>query len=173
MAHLRKLLPPPNQAQERPTKDHWVEIESLGGTLPSDYHQFVEVYGSGCIDEFIWIFNPVANNKNINFSCQAEKQLDALREVNAFGLEASMILFPEPSGLLPIGITDNGDVIVWQTKETPEDWIVGVLPSRNSPVLLFERNLTGFISGLLERAIVCQVFPHDFPSDEPRFKSII
>jgi len=170
---LSMLMPPPIRPMERPNSDQWAAVQSRWGILPNNYRDFIDAYGSGCIDEFIWIFNPAAANENINFSTQADRQIEALREINNAGLEAKMPLFPEPAGLLPLGITDNGDLIVWQTNGRPDEWIVGVVPSRSSPVLLFENDLIGFLSGLLNKKLSCEAFPSDFPSAEPSFSPTV
>ncbi len=170
---LRTLIPPPINPQEQPSERQWAEVESRWCSLPSDYRSFINAYGSGCIDDFIWIFNPSAANEYINFSSQVKKQLEVLKEVNATECELQLVLYPEPAGWLPVGITDNGDLIAWETIGTPDEWVVGVLPARSSPVLRFELNITSFLYNLLARNITCQAFPSDFPGTTPRFNSTV
>lgn len=45
----------------------WKEIEDTIGTkFPSDYKQFISLYGTGGIDDFLWILTPFVNDENVN-----------------------------------------------------------------------------------------------------------
>lgn len=35
--------------------------------FPDDYKEFISTYGTGSIDNFLWILNPFSKNININF----------------------------------------------------------------------------------------------------------
>jgi hypothetical protein len=40
-------------------------------------------------------------------------------------------LFPEEGGLLPWGVTDNGDILNWITSDNPEKWSILVYDGRS------------------------------------------
>ena len=164
---LWQILVAPQQASEQPTDNDWLEVEDQFGPLPTDFKTFLADYGTGCIGGFIWIFNP-ASNENLNLGRQIEKQLAALREVNVPGLT----LFPADTGILPFGITDNGDLLAWRVHGEPNTWHVVVVDSRAPIFQVFEVGFSQFLAGILSRGIICSIFPDDFPPDHPAFTPI-
>lgn len=167
--HLQKIVPPPDNPKEIPNDQQWDAVESKTTILPDDYREFISKYGSGSLDSFIWIFNPGSMNPNLNLSQQIDKQLEVLREVNNSRIEPKIVLFPDRFGVLPFGITDNGDVLLWETIGEANNWTVGVLPSRNSPIIHFPKSMTAFLADICVGNIRCEAFPDDFPSISPVF----
>jgi hypothetical protein len=168
---LRHILAPPHETTERPSEAEWAECEAELTKLPPDYKSFLEDYGTGCIDGFIWIFNPSSQNPNLNLLVQVKRQLSALDELIKQKTEDKIYpLYPEKSGLLPFGITDNGDVLFWKTIGTPENWSVVVGNSRSPEYQEFQSSMTGFIGSVLNGATKVATFPEDFPKSSPSFK---
>jgi len=59
LTSLRKVLPPPATPTETTGAGSWPPVEaSLGIHLPGDYKEFIDVYGTGVIGDFLWVFNP-------------------------------------------------------------------------------------------------------------------
>ncbi len=168
LEQLENIFPPPDIPLELPTPEQWRFVEASIGRLPNDYHRFINKYGTCAIDSFIWIFNPASKNPNLNLANQIERQLGVLKDINESGLEPNIPLFPEPTGVLPFGITDNGDVLLWETNKYSDTWTVSVLPSRSSPLIKFSMDMTNFLAAICEKRIHCQAFPIDFPSAQPR-----
>jgi hypothetical protein len=79
-------------------------------------------------------------------------------------------LYPEIAGLLPFGITDNGDVLFWKTMGTPENWSVVVGNSRSPEYQEFQISMTSFIASVLNGTKRVAAFPEDFPNSSPSFK---
>ncbi|MCI0662085.1 MAG: SMI1/KNR4 family protein, partial [Acidobacteria bacterium] len=67
-------------------------------------------------------------------------------------------------GLLPFAMTDNGDVLHWDTLGMPEDWTVIVNEARAPEYDEFESNFTDFLYGILTETVMCSIFPSGFPS---------
>src|SRR5262245_39190825 len=110
--HLIRVVRPPAQPAE--VGSSWGDVENMAGTRqPKDYKDLVTAFGTGCFDEFLWVFNPFSQNRHLNFFEQLGARLRSLRELQAkWGSEeVSYPLFPEPGGLLPWGASDNGDVM--------------------------------------------------------------
>lgn len=169
---LTDILFPP----ELPIENHgslWPEVEhELEARLPHDYKTFIDSYGTGKINSFILIFNPFSTNQYVNLKDQAHRQLDALRTLIKGGESCPYPLFPEPGGLLPVGITDNGDVIHWLTKGSSDAWSVVVNDSRSPEYEEFDCDLTSFLASILTRDIRSKIFPESFPNTQPRFEPI-
>ncbi|MGC6686844.1 SMI1/KNR4 family protein, partial [Escherichia coli] len=58
----------------------------------------------------------------------------------------TFVLYPKQNGLLPIGVTDNGDTLFWVvSSENSELWTIAIIPSRAAEVEFIAENLTGFL----------------------------
>lgn len=169
---LTKFLQPPSLPIE--SKGSWSRAESkIGAKLPGDFKSYIETYGTGSIKNFITIFNPFSNRTSLNLAEQQVQQLDVLRALTAeFGEHCPFELFPTSPGLLPVGMTDNGDVIFWYTQKDPENWTIVVNESRSPAYEQFDCNLTTFLAGLLDGSIESSVFPKISGAPAPSFKSI-
>jgi len=161
---LKNILPTPLETTEQPSEAEWAECEAKLTRLPPDYKSFLEDYGTGCIDGFIWIFNPSSQNPNLNLLVQVKRQLSALDELIQQKTESKIYpLYPEIAGLLPFGITDNGDVLFWKTMGTPGN-------SRSPEYQEFQISMTSFIASVLNGTKRVAAFPEDFPNSSPSFK---
>ncbi|MBN8781338.1 SMI1/KNR4 family protein [Thiobacillus sp.] len=167
---LEKILEPPIAPVDSPVADGWSDAERKLGKLPDDYKRFIELYGTGSIDGFVWIFNPFTSNKNLNLLDQIQIKISALSDLSeTFGEALPFPLFPKPNGLLPFGVTDNGDVLFWQVANNPDDWKVIINAAREPKWKKYDVDMTDLLAGLLSRQIICEVFPGDFPSNRPVF----
>lgn len=162
---LRALIEPPEQAVERPRGAAWADFEQKWCRLPNDFKEFVTEYGSGCIDDFLWVFNPASSNENLNLSTQVTRQLTALGEVPIVGLD----LGSDRRYILPFGITDNGDVLAWKVSTDRREWHVVVIDSRAPKYEEFTMGFAEFLCALLGKDIKCTLFPKDFPTDHHWF----
>lgn len=162
LTELLGVLTPPIHPADPAAPDGWRSIESSIGTpLPEDYKRYIETFGTGGIDGFIWIFNPLARNPNVNLIQQIPSELEALR-----ALKHEVIpfpLFPEIGGLLPFGATDNGNVLYWLTRGNPEDWPIVIYEGRGPKHQVFKLEMTALVAKLLAGTVRCDVFPTDFP----------
>jgi hypothetical protein len=167
---VAKLITPPNNPNEVPQQNEWPQIEAqLGTSLPVDYKEFISLYGTGKIDNFLWIFNPSSQNENINLTTQLHVQLSALSELHAYGEIVPYKLFPEADGIFPFGITENGDVLYWKTTGVPEAWTVLVNEARSPEWETFNMVMTEFLFKVLSRQLHPNAFPDAFPSNAPSF----
>jgi hypothetical protein len=168
---LVEILQPPDHPLEVPTQSDWAKIEQEFMPLPSDYKAFIVRYGTGYIDEFIWILNPFAANRYGNLILRSKDYLGGLREIReAAPDEIPYPIFPEQGGVLPFGFTDNGDFIMWETKGQPDNWTVLVQAPRDPEFQRIETTMTTFLSRVLTEPGFCIIFPDDIPSPHPTFK---
>lgn len=170
---LRTILLPPAAPIEAGPAD-WNKVEGeLGTPLPADYKAYIETYGSGHVADFIWVFNPFARRDNITLQVQVERQLGVLEELVAdSGWKLPYPLFPKPGGLLPLGMTDNGDVIHWHTTGQAGDWTIVVNDARSPDCVEHDTGLVGFLTMILRRDEHCAMFPASFPPAEVRFEPL-
>lgn len=74
------------------------------------------------------------------------------------------------TGLFPWGVTDNGDELYWNVKEEGIELIV--YESRYSGKEKYLMDMTQFLCGLLDKSIICSIFPDDFVLDNNYYKTI-
>lgn len=159
IASLSSVMPPPANPIE--ARGSWSDVEGvLGAQLPDDYRDFIERYGSGTIDHFITILNPFSVRPTLNLLEQSKRQLNALRDLREnFHEQNPFELYPSHGGLLPVAITDNGDVIHWLTCPNRDSWAIVVNEARSPDYQKFECSLTDFLTGIIKKSIVCRAFP--------------
>jgi len=166
--NLKNILPTPKREYG---EIDWCELESyLKTSLPQEYKQFVSTYGPGGIDGFIWFYGPFENHSNINFREQVNSGLAVYKEMKQkFPDLYQFDLFPKVGGLLPFGITDNGDTLYWLTNGEPDNWSIVVHDVRSPEYEIYDIKFTSFLILLLNKDIECKIFPDDFPDNTPKF----
>lgn len=171
-AALIASLPRPASPVCAPKPEQWKPVEKqLKTALPKDYKRFIEEYGTGQINEFFYILSPFAKARPMNLLDGGMKLLDAQRTVKSEAPEdVPYPLFPEKGGLLPFGLTDNGDVFYWRTSGAPEAWTIVVNESRGPEYEKFKLSTTKFIERLAAGKLKSEVLPR--LEGPPRFEPL-
>lgn len=171
---LKRILPPPSKPFKTGSSEEWDRLEeTLGTGLPKDYKEFIGTYGAGGIDHFIWLFTPFVQDENVNFLKRSKVIRDAyltLRE--QFPKYYKHKIYPEPGGLLPLGVTDNGDELYWLTEGEPAHWPIVVYETRSSVNYEYPMTVTEFLYKVIAKEMVCEAFPDDFQGEKPEFTSV-
>jgi len=166
-----KVMPPVNNPLDVPTQSQWIAIEGkLGTGLPDDYKEFIQTYGTGKVDDFLYVFTPFSVNENLNLFDQLKLQSDVLVELKSYGENVPYKIFPEVEGVIPFAITDNGDVLFWKTSTEPNDWTVLVNEARSPDWEKYEMSMSKFLSEIVSHRLSCKIFPKSFPSASPKFE---
>ena len=167
------ILTPPVNPVDTPTESDWRSVEGkLGFALPQDYKDFVDIYGAGSVDGFLWVLNPISTNPSLNLFVQAKSRIDAqLRFSMDFGGKSPYPLHPEPNGLFPWAVTDNGDVLYWLCEGPPSAWSVVICDSRCSRWQTLKEGVGEMFMGIVTKKLRIECFPGDFPSQSPEFVS--
>ena len=163
LERLRQLLPPPADPVEPGRPDGWAAAErNLGTALPGDFKAFTELYGSGTVDDFLYLFNPFASGQDGNLLAEKDRVLAAYGQTRArFPDRLPLPPFPEPGGVLPLGRTDNGDELYWVTAGDPDGWPVALLESRAALQELHAMPGTGFLAALAANQLTSRILPED------------
>ncbi|MEV0975052.1 SMI1/KNR4 family protein [Microtetraspora glauca] len=147
--------------------------DEVGLTFPSDYREWLTRYTEVQLDGFLYIIHPGGRPEKSALT-QAREMLDPLvfvtedldpiwlvgdqgggAEVNPFPV------YPNPGGLYPWGVTDNGDTCLWLTDQDPEKWTVVI--TDGADWWQFKGSFSDFLVGLLKGLAVCPIFPRRFP----------
>jgi hypothetical protein len=163
LERLRQLLPPPADPVEPGRPDGWAEVEAaLGTQLPGDFKAFTELYGSGMVDDFLYLFNPFAAGQDGNLLVEKDRVLAAYRQTRArFPDRLSLPPFPEEGGVLPLGRTENGDELYWVTERDPDGWPVALLEARAALLEVYPMPVTGLLAALAANQLTSRVLPDD------------
>jgi hypothetical protein len=161
LERLRELLPPPADPAEPGRPEGWAEVEAaLGTALPDDFKAYTEAYGSGKVDDFLYLFNPFAAGPDGNLLEETPRVLEAYAQTRArFPERLPLPPFPEPGGVLPLGRTDNGDELYWVTRGDPGDWTVALLEARAGRLELHPLPVTGLLAALAAGELQTRVLP--------------
>ena len=151
---------------------NWNTIENENNIVfPEDYKWFLENYGVGSINDFLWILSPICDNLNLN-SFEQYKRIKNSYEImkNSNLIESEYGFYDNGIGLFPWGITDNGDELYLNYLNGSTEIVV--FASRYADIMSCKMNITDFLSGVLTREIVCKIFPDDFVLNDNYFDSI-
>ena len=143
---LRSLVPPPQELLEPADPAAWPRVEAeLGTALPADYKQFVEHYGTGVFDDFLWVLSPFATELEANLLAAAGAAPGP----------------PGQGGLLPFGGTDNGDLLCWRTGGDPDGWTVVVVGTRAHDEEGHAAGMVAFLARLAAGELASELLPED------------
>jgi hypothetical protein len=159
---LVSIAPPPGEPHEVGSNEGWLEVNrALGTDLPADYKKFIELYGTGVLGGFLWIYNPFSKDHNQNLLVRIPEDLNIWRSMRAkYGeSECPYPLYPEPNGILPWGHIDTGSELFWQTNGEPDEWTVVVNEARGPEFEGFNQSMSGFLASLLMGDISSDVLP--------------
>jgi hypothetical protein len=160
---LYSILPRPNRPVETGNDESWLQVaEKVGMRLPIDFVYFIDSYGTGNINSFLSVLNPFTVHTYLNLLDQIPRILSGLRDLREqFPEQYPYPLYFELGGLLPWGISDDGDYYCWLTRGLPDKWPVVTVP-RHADVELFEMTMVKFIEGALRGQIESGAIPTYF-----------
>ena len=169
IAKIMSLLPVPDDIVEEKNHDWGSVFSELGTKLPKDYIEFLSVYGSGVIGDFLWILNPHSLNRNLNL-----EKMRYFREAYQVLRQDHPAYYPrEFQEFLPWGFTDNGDSIVWiNNGMEPNEWLVGIQAADPSQEELTGLTMLDFLEALLENRLVSSILPRQFLDSEKEFRPL-
>jgi hypothetical protein len=167
---LINILPIPKiLSVKNNNSQNWEYTEKkLGFIFPSDYKEFIELYGAGVINDFLWIYSPFSINENINILNKFEIlkcSYNAMKK--SFPNDYKLEFYNGRTGLFPWGITDDGDELYWLKSEKNMKLVIFERQYEN--MLEYDMNMTTFLMKILTKQIICDFMPSDFTSYNNRY----
>lgn len=151
-------------------KQVWGNLDNnIGDFLPGDYKDFIDKYGIGCINGYMWIVSPFCENPNLNSINISDGFSDTLSYINE-ETGSNYNIFDGISGLFPIAITDNGDTICWNQELDSKGFII-VFESRCVETYTYNMSFELFLIGILKGDIFDEYLPDDFISGTNIYES--
>lgn len=132
--------------------------------LPEDFQNYIQKNSPLYLCDFITIFSPLQKEEEVNLFTQIEYILEDLQDLKNQDKEYYKFeLYPHKNGLLPFGVSDNGDYLFWQVcSKQSNKWRVAILPSRSNEVEILDESFLSFIKKLENKELVCNSFPKLF-----------
>lgn len=167
---LITILKPPEKIYNRGSDQDWISFQkNYNCIFPSDYKVFIDTYGTGSINNFLWILTPYESNKEINIFQKAEvMQLSYNYMKDMFPGEFKYSIYPEEGGLLPWSYTDNGDELYFDLLNES----IVVIEARYSNFYEYKMGMIEFLYKLFTKEIKCNAFPNDFINEVLQYNSI-
>ena len=162
---LKAVLPINKEVTSKKASHDWASITTLfGKPLPGDYVSLIENYGSGEIGGWLTVFNPFDSNPNISLTKQSFGLLSSISLLKEeFPETCPYPLMFEPGGLLPWGMSIDGDIYCWATNGVSGKWSI-VIIGRHSEPEEFPLPMCRFIA----QAITGEITPLTVPTEWPQ-----
>jgi len=126
-------------------------------SLSEDYVEFVDYFGMGKIDDFIWILSPITNSKYLNMYNRKSEFLESLNYDTYISDDVYLLEMLNNSTMNVVGITENGDYILSVKKG--KNFVTIVIESRFSEYEIYEFDFIEFVYKFLldelETNILC------------------
>ncbi|WP_340558536.1 hypothetical protein [Streptomyces sp. GSL17-111] len=155
----------------------WERPESeLGLVLPTDYKEFVYVFGPGELDGFVTVAVPGVANPNVDLVTWARDTMENHRYL----VEEERIVeegladwpyppAPQPGFLLPWGMTANGDRLHWATGGDPDGWTVVAEDNGSFELFPFPGGMAEFLTRFLRDELEIPFLPESEPGQPVTF----
>lgn len=170
LSRLKELCPPPPRPeglsvpQPVPGKP--------GPSVPDGHRALTHAYGTGCFDEFLWIFAEGATNGHLDIAEQTERMRSFLRGRALPGLGQALDQYrAEPDDLIQWGVTDNADLLAWIPVGDPGHWPTVIVQAGMLGAVVTVGSTADTLFRLLTGALSVPFFPDDFPSERPSFSA--
>lgn len=146
-SQLLSILRPSEAPIETGSDSAWATVETmLNTTLPEDYKQFIDNFGSGWVGGFLYLYNPFSSKAYMNWF----NNLDIVTGLaESLGQGGHPLNFGSGS-LIPFGATKDGHTLFWLTNGLPEQWTIFILDARAPLFDAYDTDLTGFLYKLLK-----------------------
>ncbi|MFI0356980.1 hypothetical protein [Actinomadura sp. 9N407] len=124
---IRLLAPPPEEPYLG--DGTWEQLfDALGTRLPTEYVTLIELYGAGCMSNWLR-FVPPTRHGTSGLAQYVESSLGDYRDLRAeFPEEQPLPVWPEPGGFLPFANSIDGDQLGWLVQGDPDSWPLIVYP---------------------------------------------
>ncbi|MFJ9612646.1 hypothetical protein [Streptomyces noursei] len=171
MSDLDLLASFPAYGDGGPVLNDWDDAEkSLGVVFPEHFKRFVGVFGGAKFDDFLRVYRAGAENQNVDLVHRTLAARDTMEKTRPEIRDLLTERGSSPSELVRWGGTDNADLCFLIPHEDPDRWAVLTVIGRGDEYDLYEGPVESYLLRVLRGEIVSEVFPEDFPDEEPSYE---
>ncbi|PJJ01498.1 hypothetical protein BX264_1805 [Streptomyces sp. 2333.5] len=171
MTDLELLASFPATGDDGPVLNDWEAAEAaLNTTFPPSFKRFLGVFGGAKFDDFLRVYRAGAENEHVDL---IERTLAARKTMGDSRPHIQSLLDDrgvKPSQLIRWGGTDNADLLFLIPHVEPDEWAVLTVIGRGREYDLYEGSVESYLLRVLRGDLVSEVFPEDFPDEEPSFE---
>ena len=137
--------------------------------FPIDYKLFINNYGEGGINEFLWILSLFSKYENLNTVKKFYEMKEAYEIMKKELPEICEFEFwDDGKGIFPWGVTDNGDELFWNYTENSVDIVI--FSSWYADKQIYSCGIVEFLIKKKKKWKKCSIFPDDFIREENYYK---
>ncbi|MFE2479120.1 SMI1/KNR4 family protein [Streptomyces sp. NPDC059389] len=170
LVRLLEIAPTPSE----PRQKDWSGIErALGAELPSDYKEFIGVYGGSNWDDYLYVLEPGCPNDNYDLLEWARNQAEDLEGLWEFEKKPAE-LEVDGNHVIPWATTDNGECLYWLARPglDPGQWTVMVNEARGGRWEHFAVTCTQFLASSLNGELRSEILSSLFPRATHEFRRL-
>ncbi|WP_326598156.1 SMI1/KNR4 family protein [Streptomyces sp. NBC_01803] len=159
---LTQLIQPPELSP--PGRD-WEEIfGELGTRLPVDYISFIDRYGGGQIDDYLWVLEPHCANRHYDLITHRSERAEAFEMLWNSGERKPDELSLPGADIVPWATTDNGEFLYWliHPAAPPEDWTIMVNEARGDWWEHFPVGCVEFLASTLSGDVASEILDPEY-----------
>lgn len=167
LSSLTRLCPPP-MTQARSSRG----LPGEGGlVIPPSHTVMLELYGPGCFNDFLWIYENSHPDIWPNIGARSRESSEILSGKDIPNIRAIMgRLGATPGDLIQWGSTDNADSLFWIPVGPEDRWPTLIIEAGQLDFLVIEEQSPAVVLGLLEGTLDCPFFPVEFRDSDPLFE---
>jgi hypothetical protein len=173
LSRLTQLSPPPSNPVEIGSVKAWKQVEKrLGVTLPVDYKDFIDLYGTGKFSNSILPYNPFAENDEVNLFMILDLHHRSNRftqkiTTSAWSIVRPFELYPALDGLLPWGRVESlAHTLFWQVGGHRDHWSIIFYDLKSGEYEVWKMKFTEFLLKLFTGEIKTVLLPTDFNQED-------
>jgi hypothetical protein len=170
MTDLELLTSFPSTGEVGAVHNDWKSAEeALGVKFPASFINFLDALGGAYFDEFLHVHRVGADNEQLDLIATTLVARETMEDSRPHLRDFLAGRGVQPSQLIEWGSTDNADMCFLVPQPAPDDWFVLVVIGRGREFDVFEGSVESYLLKVLQRQIVSEVFPEDFPDDAPSY----
>lgn len=166
---LSRLLPRPAGVEPK----DWDDVRRrLGTDLPGDYKAFIDTYGGGYVDDYLWILEPGCANESYDLIDSDEERSEANEYLWDGGERKPAEVDGTGARLIPWASTDNGEFLYWlaHPRQNPDAWTVMINEARGPWWEHFDMGFTPFLAAAVAGDFRSEILSDAFPTPTHGFR---
>ncbi|MGW0993221.1 hypothetical protein [Streptomyces sp. NPDC002520] len=166
LSSLIHLCPPPVG------RDGSRELPGEAGLLiPPSHAAMLEIYGPGCFNDFLWIYENGRPDIWPNIAARSRESSKILSGKEIPDIRSVLSRFgATPDELIEWGGTDNADSLFWVPVGTEDRWPTLIVEAGQLDFIMIEEQSPEVILSFLEGTLDCPFFPVEFIEQGPVFE---